>query len=330
MNFQKIAPIEGAKVYLDLAFRKARIKASQKDLVGTTDQRVKKREAMKIDIIKDDLSARLQKILDDFPSFERLPDFYLHLAKLTLDYRELKKSLAAVSWAKKNLLKFQKSYVRLISKSTSASMSKLASKQFYGRISSLIKQIEPQFTFLDEARRTMKTYPDVKEMFTVCLYGFPNIGKTTLLNKLTGSKAKTAAYSFTTVSINCSYITKDDTKIQVLDVPGTLARRDKMNLIELQAELVVEKIADLVIYIFDMTEPYPLSDQQKLYSKISKKKDTIVYVSKQDIFTKEQEALMQKLKMPIFSLEDLQKEIMHRYTELLASTTDENETDEKI
>jgi nucleolar GTP-binding protein len=317
MNFQKIAPIEGAKVYLDLAFRKARKKTALKDLTGSTNERVRKREAMKVDIIKDDLTNRLQKVLDDFPSFNRLPEFYLHLAKITLDYGQLKKSMAAVSWAIDNILKFQKMYARSISRSESAEKCKLFSNQFYGRISSIMKQIDPQLEFLEDTRRTMKKYPDIKEMFTVCLYGFPNIGKTTLLNKLTGSGAKTAAYSFTTKSINCSYLTVDGNKIQVLDVPGTLARKEKMNLIELQAKLTLEYLADVVVYVFDMTEPYPLIDQEKLYDKVKKIKPTIVYLSKQDILNSEQQELIKKLKMPIFSFDELKKEILTRYEAIM-------------
>ena len=100
----------------------------------------------------------------------------------------------------------------------------------------------------------MRTYPDVKEMFTVCIYGFPNVGKSTLLNKLTTSKATVAAYAFTTKEINAGYFTVEDKKIQVFDVPGTLARENKMNYIELQAELVVKELADIIIYVFDVSE----------------------------------------------------------------------------
>ncbi len=317
MNFQKIAPVEGAKEYLDLAFKKARLKAAQKNLKGTTEQRVKTRESMKIDIIKDDISARLKKILDDFPSFERLSDFYFHLAKLTLDYDNLKKSLAAVNWAKKQVLNLQKQYARSVVKAPTTAKAKEYSKQFYGRLSSIVKQIDPQLKFLDNARRTMKTYPDVKDMFTVCLYGFPNVGKTTMLNTMTGSTAKTAAYSFTTKSINCAYFTFRRKKIQMLDVPGTLARKDKMNLIELQAELTLETVADVIIYIFDFTETYPLKDQLKLYRKVAKKLPVLVYISKEDILTKEQQGLKEKFllqhEIENFDLRNLRREIGKRY-----------------
>lgn len=131
----------------------------------------------------------------------------------------------------------------------------------------------------------MRTYPDVKEMFTVCIYGFPNVGKTTLLNKLTGTKAEVAAYAFTTKSINSGYFTINEAKVQVLDVPGTLAREEKMNNIELQAELVRKELASVIIYVFDLSEQaqYAVKRQEQLFRKLGKEKKVLVYFSKMDL-----------------------------------------------
>ncbi len=288
MNFQKITPVESAKFYLDLSFRKAREKAKEKTYPRDPIKKIKLKETIKVDVVKDVLTTKFQKILTEFPGTIELPDFYQDLIKLTLDYKKLKKSFGAVNWAITQIKTITSKHVREIAKSPKEAKS--ISKRHYGRISSVVNQIKSNLLYLEESRKIFRTYPDIKELPTICLYGFPNVGKSTLLNKLTGSKAKIAAYSFTTKSINSGFFKENGEKIQVLDVPGTLARKEKMNNIEKQAELVVERLADIIIYVFDLTERcgHSIKDQEELYKKVSKKKKTHIYLSKQDLLSKEE------------------------------------------
>ncbi|MAG60434.1 hypothetical protein CL619_01480 [archaeon] len=318
MNFEKIPPVETPKELLDIAFRKAREKVTKKDFKGKPAERARDKGRVKIDISAGYIQSRLRKSMKDFPSFDHLPEFYVKLIDLTLDLGALKKSLAALNWAEGKILFFQRTYSKKVSAAREYETIQKQTKEFYGRVSSVLKQIKNNIEYLNECRKIMKTYPDIKDRFTVCLYGFPNVGKSTLLNKLTGTNAKTAAYSFTTKSINCGFLDgespKKETAIQVLDVPGTLARKEKMNLIELQAELVLEELANLVVYVFDATETFPLKDQIKLYQKAKKKRPTIAYLSKQDILSKEQFSEFSKTlpEVEVISFEKLREQILSK------------------
>ena len=56
----------------------------------------------------------------------------------------------------------------------------------------------------------------------VALIGFPSVGKSTLLSKLTGTESEAAAYEFTTLTCIPGNIEYRDARIQLLDLPGII------------------------------------------------------------------------------------------------------------
>ena len=159
----------------------------------------------------------------------------------------------------------------------------------------------------------MRNFPAIKtKIKTICITGFPNVGKSTLLKKITGSNVEIQPYAFTTKKLLLGYI---DKKIQLIDTPGTLNRYNRMNSIEKQAYLAIKHLAHKVIYVFDLTETcgYEIEQQIKLYKRLKEEfeeKEIIIYLSKTDILKREQVELFSKYfkNQKIFYNSDILKE----------------------
>ena len=291
MNFQGLTHIENYETYITIALNRGDEEAKLVRTSVTGIPKIKKSKSIelrRITVIKKTLIDFLMKILKSYPSIDDLPEFYQELIRLTLDYESLKKSLGGLNWATKTIGGLYDTYSLKIKRQKELSEITKTRREFIGRVKSVMKQISKELSYLEYARKVMKSYPTIKtKLFTIAIAGFPNIGKTTLLSKLTPSKPEINNYPFTTKGIMIGYIELGYHKIQLLDTPGTLARFNKMNDIEKQAYLAMKYCANAIIYIFDLTESYPLKDQLRLLKNIQElDKPIICYLSKTDIIDK--------------------------------------------
>lgn len=297
MGFQELKPVEDASFYLDLAIKRANKNVSLKKVRGLDKfQNLKTLELVRIDSFRNTLVGKLNSIAEQYNL--ELNDFYSELLDITVGSKRVRQAVKNINWSVIKIDDLYKHYSRKIKSAKEAYTIHRFKKEFYGRVSSIVKKVD--FDLLKATRTAVQSFPVIRDKLTkVAIAGFPNVGKTTLLAKLSGSKPEIATYPFTTKKTMIGYVSKDGKKVvQLLDTPGTLDRPDKMNFIEKQAYLIMQKAADKIIYVFDLTEPYPLEKQIKLYKKIKEfGKPVIVYLSKTDMMNeKEYQEFAQKNK----------------------------------
>lgn len=289
MNFQGLGKIEDYQGYLDQAFQAGnRVSTELRGDLKEVDRvyKSKKIEYARVMAVGKALTGHLDAIGRAFPSIDQLPPFYNELVKCTIDYELLKKSLGAVNWAKKQIRELMDGTLYDIKKTTRIHQFNKLRTAFSGRISSVMKQIRKNLDFLEGARKIMRGFPALKTSVpTIAIAGMPNVGKSTLLGALTGSKPEVASYPFTTKKLNLGY---DSDERQYIDTPGLLDRPvSDRNPIERQALLALTHLANVIVFIIDPTEScgYPLKEQEQLLRDIKKmfKAPVILVSNKADI-----------------------------------------------
>lgn len=316
-----IPPIPQHKEIINKAFEKARLSS---ETVKAKNQYVRKKvQALKsIEVATANVQSQLDKVLDNTSYINKLPIFYQELLSLLIDVRQFKKSMAALKWAHQFSGEMMNKYKQRIRTSKQERFLPLK-LEYYGRLSSIVKQIKDDLLFLEKTRAQIKNLPAFKQMFTVVIAGMPNVGKSMLLKSLTGSKVKIENYPFTTKSLNVGHI---EDFMQLIDTPGLLDRPlHKRNKVELQAILALKHIGNEILFIFDLSETgYSLKEQLSLYNEIKSKFNLpfITCINKIDDTPKERIVELRKqLKQEVFevsalnntNIDELRKLLMKHY-----------------
>lgn len=80
----------------------------------------------------------------------------------------------------------------------------------------------PAFSQTGQKTEEKSVWLELKTIADVGLVGFPNVGKSTILSKLTSAKPKIANYHFTTLSPNIGVVMAKNKRFVIADIPGLI------------------------------------------------------------------------------------------------------------
>lgn len=263
--FRNIPPILTAKQLLDKAFRQTKnIQIHDRN----KHFQIKKIVIARTESFIANIIASLESYVKNFPSIDKLPLFYQEIIDIKIETDKLKKSLGAIDWARKTVAMVYSTQSRSLTKTGNIEFLKQKQKEIYGRVSSIIKQVDKNLLFLSKAQRILRTFPDIDDVPTVVIAGYPNVGKSSLMRKLSTAKPEIAQYPFTTKQIVVGHMERtvryEKKKYQIIDTPGLLDRPiQERNIIEKQAIAALRHLADLIVFIFDPsdTSGYQMDEQ---------------------------------------------------------------------
>lgn len=161
-------------------------------------------------------------------------------------------------------------------------------------MASIMKRQADSLSYLEQVRQHLSRLPSIDPTTkTILLCGFPNVGKSSFLNKVTRADVDVQAYPFTTKSLYVGHTEYKYQNWQVIDTPGILDRPlEERNTIEMQSITALAHLRSVILYIVDFSEQcgYSIQQQLELYSSIKPlfvKKPVFIVNNKIDIMSRD-------------------------------------------
>jgi len=305
-NFKKITVVPTAKELVDIVLSKTQRKTPTVIHKHYEIVRIRGFYMRKIKFCHQSIYDKLTSILQEFPKIDELHPFQSDLLGNMYNKDHYKLALGQINIARKICSDVAKDYVRLMKFSVSAYQCKMLKKQAFGRMVKITKKQKANLEYLESVRQHVSRLPSIDpNTRTLLLCGFPNVGKSSFINKITRADVEVQPYAFTTKNLYVGHTDYEFQAYQVVDTPGILDHDlCEMNLIELNAITALSHLRAIIIYVMDLSEfSFTIEAQVNHYRSIRgmfKNKPVMVVLNKLDVvkpedLTEEKQALLKEL-----------------------------------
>ncbi|EZA49936.1 hypothetical protein DMN91_011493 [Ooceraea biroi] len=289
-NFKKIAVVPTAKDFIDIILSKTQRKTPTVVHKQYKITRIRAFYTRKVKFTQQNFHDRLSQIIQEFPKLDDVHPFYADLMNVLYDKDHYKLALGQINTARHLIDNIAKDYVRLMKYGDSLYRCKQLKKAALGRMATIMKRQAANLTYLEQVRQHLARLPSIDPYArTIIICGFPNVGKSSFINKITRADVEVQPYAFTTKSLYVGHTDHNYLRWQVIDTPGILDHPlEQRNVIEMQAVTALAHLRAAVLYFCDLSEQcgHNLDEQVKLFESIKPlfaNKPLIIVMNKTDI-----------------------------------------------
>jgi nucleolar GTP-binding protein len=289
-NFKNIPIIPKVSDLIDTILSRTQSKTPTVTHPGYKITRIRKFYMRKVRFTEDTITEKLESITKNFPKLDDIHPFYADMINILYDKDHYKLALGTVNTAKNICQKIASDYVKLLKYGDSLYRCKQLKVAALGRMMTALKKLGASFNYLEEVRKHLSRFPSIDPTErTLILAGFPNVGKSSFMNKITYADSEVQAYHFTTQSLFVGHTYYKNIRWQVIDTPGILDRAlEQRNIIEMQTITALAHLDACILYFIDVSEGcgYSIAQQVSLFDSIRplfKNKPLVIIANKTDL-----------------------------------------------
>ncbi|RWR83209.1 GTP binding domain-containing protein [Cinnamomum micranthum f. kanehirae] len=226
----------------------------------------------KVKYTQQNFHEKLSAIIDEFPRLDDIHPFYGDLLHVLYNKDHYKLALGQINTARNIIGKISKDYVRLLKYGDSLYRCKSLKVAALGRMCTVVKRIGPSLAYLEQIRQHMARLPSIDpNTRTILICGYPNVGKSSFINKITRADVDVQPYAFTTKSLFVGHTDYKYLRYQVIDTPGILDRPfEDRNIIEMCSITALAHLRAAVLFFLDISGScgYSIAQQAALFHSI--------------------------------------------------------------
>jgi len=232
----------------------------------------------------------LSQILADFPLLNDIHPFYADLINILYDRDHYKLALGQLNQARHLIDGVGKDFLRLLKYGDSMYRCQSLKKAALGRMCTIIKKLSPSLAYLEQVRQHLARLPSIDPSTrTLIVCGYPNVGKSSFMNKVTRANVDVQPYAFTTKSLFVGHTEYKYIRWQVIDTPGILDHPlEDRNTVEMLSITALAHLQAAILFLIDISEQcgYTIEEQVKLFNSIKPLfagKPLLIVVNKIDV-----------------------------------------------